>query len=127
MSWSSFPREPGIAGGKSDYKVVFSGPLEVGQDALMSVDVKRQPVNVSRLDAYLNGFEELHTGRDIIVAAYRNGIWLAEVTIPEGLAKGTWEFVTEEPFEEEDVFSGRILQTGLGVRGSTLSLYGRIA
>lgn len=127
MPWSSFPREPGVAGGKADFKVCFIGPLEVGQNALMPVEAKRQAVRLTRIDGYLNEEEELHTGRDIVFKVYRNYVELAEVTIPAGTPSGTFEFVIEETFEEEDVFSARIIQTGLGVRGSTLTIYGRVA
>lgn len=127
MPWSSFPREPGVAGGKADFKVCFIGPLEVGQDALMPVEAKRQAVRIGRIDAYLNEEEELHTGRDIIIGVYKNYVEIAQVTITAGASSGTYEFVVEELFEEEDRFSARILQTGLGVRGSTATVYGRVA
>lgn len=123
--FSTFPSEPGVAGGKADFKFVFIGPLEVGQDALIPAETKRQAVRVSRLDAALNG--EAPTGRDILVNMYKNGVSIGQVTIAAGATSGTLLLDSEVAFAAMDIATAAILQVGLGVRGGTLTLYGRIA
>lgn len=122
--FSSFPREPGTAGSKTDFKFVFIGPLEVGQDGLIPADVKRHRVTVEKLEAYLNS--DTPTGQSILVSMYKNGVSIGQVEIAVGETYGELELAAGVTFEEGDIGTATIDQTGNGVRGGTLTFYGRI-
>lgn len=122
--WSSFPREPGVAGGKSDFRFTFIGPVEAGQGNLMPPDVRLVDLRVHQIDAYIHPNEDAPTGQDMILAVYVNGVELDQITIPEDTLVGTP--VTIDPLfliEAGDIVTADILQTGNGRRGGTVSLF----
>ena len=126
--FSSFPRTPGFAGGKSDYRFSFIGPLEIGQGGLMPVEVKRESVEVDEINAYIHPDEPAPVGRDVIVAVYLNGVEIDQITILEGTREGVAVVLSSVlTIEANDQVTVRILQVGSAVRGGTLTLYLRIA
>jgi hypothetical protein len=128
MPITSFPREPGFAGGKADYRFVFIGPLEAGQDGLIPVEIKRDAVKANQIEAYIHPDEDAPTGRDVIAAVYLNGVEIDQITITAGTRDATPVVVDPElVIEAYDKVTAKVLQTGSGRRGGTLSVYLRIA
>lgn len=126
--YSAYPREPGIAGGKSDFRFTFIGPLEVGQGGLMPPEFKRDQVTVDLIEAKIHRDEPVPTGRDVILAVYHNGVELGQITIPEGTRDGTPVLLDPAVvIEAGDEVTAAPLQVGSGVRGGTMSLYLRVA
>lgn len=124
--FSSFPRTPGFAGGKADYRFTFIGPLEIGQDGLIPVEVKREAVVVDEINAYIHPDEPTPTGRDIIAAVYLNGVEIDRVTILEGTREGSVVLSSNITIEANDQVTAKILQVGSTIRGGTLTVYLRI-
>ena len=125
--WSGFPREPGIAGGKSDFEFSFIGPLEIGQGGLMPVKVKRDQVTVDQIEAYIHPDEVAPVGRDVIAAVYLDGVEIDQITIPDGTRDATP--VVLDPvlvIEAYQKVTAKLLQVGNAIRGGTMSLALRI-
>lgn len=126
--YSAYPREPGIAGGKSDFRFTFIGPLEIGQGGLMPPEFKRDQVTVDLIEAKIHRDEPTPLGRDVIAAIYLNGVEIDQITIPDGTRDGT--SVILDPavvIEAGDEVTAELLQVGNSQRGGTMSLYLRVA
>lgn len=126
--FSSHPSKPGFAGGKADYRFVFIGPLEVGQDELIPVDVKRETVVVDEIAAFIHPDADAPSGRDIIAAVYVNGVEVDQITIADGAHDATPVLIDPQlTIEADDKVTAKILQVGSGRRGGSLTIYLRIA
>lgn len=126
--FSSHPSKPGFAGGKADYRFVFIGPLEIGQDGLMPVEVKRETVVVDEIAAFIHPDEDAPSGRDVIAALYLNGVEIDQITITDGTYDATPVLIDPQlTIEADDKVTAKILQVGSGRRGGTLTIYLRIA
>ncbi len=126
--YSAYPREPGIAGGKSDFEFSFIGPLEVGQGGLMPTKFKRDQVTCDLIEACIHEDEPVPVGRDVIFGLYQNGALIDTITIPDGTRDGTP--VILDPaivVEAGDKVTCKPLQVGNAVRGGTASVALRVA
>lgn len=121
--FSSFPREPSIAGSKNDFVLFWSGTLELSQDNLINAHVKRQDVDVDQAAVLL---KTAPIGSDAIFEFYVNAVLVATVTVADGDTYGESNFAAVT-VNAGEVCEMKIVQVGSTVAGETATGYLRVA